>query len=129
MKTNKFGFLSVAGLASAFAVASPALAHEGHEGYWGERHFHPGHHVVVRPVFAPAPVVVYRPYPVYYAPPVVYAAPAPTYYAPGYAPNAVGTIGGAIAGAAIGAVASHGRPGAIAAGTVLGAVVGSTLPR
>jgi len=127
MKTNKFGLLSAAGLASVFAVASPALAHDGH---WDGRHFYPGHRVIVRPVFAPAPVVVYRPYPVYYAPaPVVYAAPAPTYYAPGYAPNAVGTIGGAIAGAAIGAVASHGRPGAIAAGTVLGAVVGSTLPR
>src|SRR5262252_5224425 len=99
MKTNKFGLLTAAGLASAFAVASPALAHDGH---WDGRHFYPGHRVIVRPVFAPAP---------------------------GDAPNAVGTIGGAIAGAAIGAVASHGRPGAIAAGTVLGAVVGSTLPR
>jgi hypothetical protein len=127
MKTHTFRLLSIAGLAaSALAVAAPALAHDG---YWGGRH--PGHRVVVvRPVFAPAPVVVYRPYPVYYAPaPVVYAAPAPVYYAPGYAPNAVGTIGGAIAGAAIGGIASHGRPGAIAAGSVIGAVVGSTLPR
>src|SRR5215471_8040430 len=74
MKTNKFGLLSAAGLASVFAVASPALAHDGH---WDGRHFYPGHRVIVRPVFAPAPVVVYRPYPVYYAPaPVVYA-PAP----------------------------------------------------
>jgi hypothetical protein len=125
MKT--IGFLSIAGVASALAVATPALAHDG---YWGGHH--PGHRVVVvRPVIAPAPVVVYRPYPVYYAPgPVVYAPPpAPVYYAPGYAPNAVGTIGGAIAGAAIGGIASHGRPGAIAAGSVIGAVIGSTLPR
>jgi hypothetical protein len=122
MKT--IGFLSIAGLASALA-ATPALAHDG---YWGR---YPGHRVVVvRQVIAPAPVVVYRPYPVYYAPgPVAYAPPAPVYYAPGYAPNAVGTIGGAIAGAAIGGIASHGRPGAIAAGSVIGAVIGSTLPR
>jgi len=122
MKT--IGFLSIAGLASSLAVATPALAHDG---YWHR----PGHRVVVvRPFVAPAPVVVYRPYPVYYAPgPVVYAPPAPVYYTPGYAPNPVGTIGGAIAGAAIGGVASHGRPGAIVAGSVIGAVVGSTLPR
>ena len=122
MKT--IGFLSIAGFASALAVATPALAHDGH---W----HHPGHRVVVvRPFFAPPPVVVYRPYPIYYAPgPVVYAPPAPVYYTPGYAPNPAGTIGGAIAGAAIGGVASHGRPGAIVAGSVIGAVVGSTLPR
>jgi hypothetical protein len=38
-------------------------------------------------------------------------------------------VGGAIAGAAIGAIASNGRPGAIAAGTVIGAVVGNGLSR
>ena len=127
MNTNKFGLLSVAGLAFAFALATPALAHDGY--FYGHEHFAPAHRVVVRPVFEPRPVVVYRPYPVYYAPAPVAYAPAPVYYAPGYAPNAVGTFGGAIAGAAIGAIASHGKPGAIAAGTVLGAVVGSTLPR
>lgn len=121
MKTHTFRLLSIAGLAaSALTFTAPALAHDG---YW----HHPGHRVVVA---RPAPFVVYRPYPVYYAPgPVVYAPPAPVYYAPGYAPNAVGMIGGAIAGGAIGGIASHGRPGAIAAGSVIGAVVGSTLPR
>lgn len=124
MKTNKFGFLSIAGIASALAVATPALAHEDWHGHYG--HFVPGHRVVVRPVFVePRPVVVYRPYPVYYAPaPVVYA-PAPFYPSP----TAAATFGGAITGAAIGAIASHGRPGAIVAGTVLGAVVGNGLAR
>jgi len=131
MKTNKFGLLSIAGIASALAVATPALAHEDWRGHYG--HFVPGHRVVVRPVFVePRPVVVYRPYPVYYTPaPVVYA-PAPVVYAP--APvypssTATATFGGAITGAAIGAIASHGRPGAIVAGTVLGAVVGNGLAR
>ena len=115
----------------ALAVATPALAHEDWRGHYG--HFVPGHRVVVRPVFVePRPVVVYRPYPVYYTPaPVVYA-PAPVVYAP--APvypssTATATFGGAITGAAIGAIASHGRPGAIVAGTVLGAVVGNGLAR
>jgi len=138
MKTNKFGLLSIAGIASALAVATPALAHEDWRGHYG--HFVPGHRVVVRPVFVePRPVVVYRPYPVYYTPaPVVYA-PAPVVYAPApvvYAPapvypssTAAATFGGAITGAAIGAIASHGRPGAIVAGTVLGAVVGNGLAR
>ena len=121
MKTNKLRLLGVAGIAaSAFIIAAPALAHDGF--HHGRAHFgYPGHRfVIVRPV------VVYRPAPVYYAPaPVYYAAPAPVYYEP----NPAGTLGGAIAGAAIGGIVSHGRPGAIAAGTVLGAVVGSTLPR
>jgi len=132
MKTSKFELLSVTGLASALAIATPALAHEDWHGH-GHEHFVPGHRVVVRPVFVePRPVVVYRPYPVYYAPaPVVYA-PAPVVYAP--APvypsqTAAATFGGAITGAAIGAIASHGRPGAIVAGTVLGAVVGNGLAR
>jgi len=123
MKTSAFRLLSIAGIAaSALAVASPALAHDG---YYHHDHFRygPPHRVVV---VRPAPVVVY-PAPVYYAPPapVYYAAPAPVYYAP----NPAGTLGGAIAGAAIGGIASHGRPGAIVAGSVIGAVVGSTLPR
>jgi hypothetical protein len=126
MKTNTFRLLTLAGFAAAgIAVASPALAHDG---YYGRHYFHPHRVVVVRP-----PVVVYRPAPVYYAPaPVYYAAPAPVYYAPApvyYEPNPAGTIGGAIAGAAIGGIASHGRPGAIVAGSVIGALVGSTLPR
>ena len=121
MKTNKLRLLGIAGIAaSALTIAAPALAHDGF--HHGRPHFgYPGHRfVIVRPV------VVYRPAPVYYAPaPVYYAAPAPVYYEP----NPAGTLGGAIAGAAIGGIVSHGRPGAIAAGTVLGAVVGSTLPR
>lgn len=128
MKTNMFRLLSAAGVAaSAIALASPALAHDGYYGH--ERHFyHHGHRVVIvqPPVFVPRPVVVY--------PGLVYPAPAPVYYAPPpaysyYEPNPVGTIGGAIAGAAIGGIASHGRPGGIVAGSVIGAVVGSTLPR
>src|SRR5262249_5756024 len=118
--------LGLAGAAAtALAVASPALAHDGFHRHWD-------HRVVVRPV------VVYRPAPVYYysAPVQVYYPPAPVYvpayYPPApayYEPNPAGTIGGAIAGAAIGGIASHGRPGAIVAGSVIGAVVGSTLPR
>ncbi len=123
MKT--IGLLSIV---SALAVATPALAHEG---WYGGPHFvYPGHRVVVvrPPVFAPRPVVVVRPAPIYYAP---YYAPAPVYYAaPAYpGPSAAATVGGAIAGAAIGAIASNGRPGAIAAGTVIGAVVGNGLSR
>jgi hypothetical protein len=134
MKTSALRLLSIAGIAaSALAVVSPALAHNGY--YREHVHYAPPHFahrvVVVRPVFAPAPVVVY-PGLVYPSAPVYYAAPAPVYYAPApayYAPNPAGTIGGAIAGAAIGGIASHGRPGAIVAGSVIGAVVGSTLPR
>ena len=120
MKTNKLRLWGLAGVAaSAFVLASPALAHDGvpyrHVRYCDPHFIHPHHRVVI----VQPPVVVYRPAPVYYA------APEPVYYAP----NPAGTIGGAIAGAAIGGLVSHGRPGAIAAGTVLGAVVGSTLPR
>jgi len=126
MKINMFLLSSIAA-ASAITLASPAFAHDGYYGH--ARHFfHPGHRVViVRTPIAVYPGLVYPPAPVYYAPaPVYYApAPAPVYYEP----NPVGTIGGAIAGAAIGGIASHGRPGAIAAGSVIGAVVGSTLPR
>ena len=133
MNTNKFGLLSLAGVVSALTFATPALAHEDWHGHGRYGHFVPGHRVVVRPVFVePGPVVVYRPYPVYYAPaPVVYA-PAPIVYAPAPAypsPTAAATFGGAITGAAIGAIASHGKPGAIVAGTVLGAVVGNGLAR
>jgi|SRR5882672_336533 len=141
MKTSALRLLSIAGIAaSSLAVVSPALAHNGY--YREHVHYAPPHFahrvVVVRPVFAPAPVVVYPGLvypsaPVYYAAPApVYYAPAPAYYAPApayYAPNPAGTIGGAIAGAAIGGIASHGRPGAIVAGSVIGTVVGSTLPR
>jgi hypothetical protein len=131
MKT--FGLLSIAGLVSALAVATPALAHEGWygHGYYGPRHIvYPVHRVVIgTPLFAPRAVVVVPP-PVYYAP---YYAPAPVYYtapAPVYpAPSAAATVGGAIAGAAIGAIASNGRPSGIAAGTVVGALVGNSLAR
>ncbi|HKW37274.1 MAG TPA: hypothetical protein VJO54_05645 [Burkholderiales bacterium] len=115
------GFLSIV---CALAAATPAFAHEG---WYGRPHFvHPGHRVVVvrPPIFAPRPVVVVRPAPVYYAPaPVYYAAPAYP------EPVVAATVGGAIAGAAIGAIASNGRPGAIAAGSVIGAVVGNGLAR
>jgi hypothetical protein len=131
MKTNNFRLLSLAGLAAfAVAAASPALAHDG---YYGRAHFgHPDHRVVVV-----RPVVVYRPGPVYYAPaPVYYApayyAPAPVYYPPApeyYESSAAATLGGAIAGAAIGGVVGDGRPGAIVAGSVIGAVVGNGLAR
>jgi hypothetical protein len=131
MTTTKLGFLTFASLAaSAIAVASPAFAHDGypyaHARYGAPRFAYPGHRVVfVRPpYFAPRPVVVYRSAPVYYAPEPVY------YGAPVYdAPNAAATLGGAIAGAAIGGVVSNGRPGAIVAGSVIGAVVGNGLAR
>jgi hypothetical protein len=125
MKTSAFRLLGFTGLlASAMALATPALAHEG---WYGRPHYvYPAHHRVVigTPLFVPRPVVVY-PAPVYYYPPapVVYAEPAYP------APTAAATVGGAIAGAAIGAIASHGRPGAIAAGGVIGAVVGNGLAR
>src|SRR5882672_4123066 len=125
MKTKTFRLLSIAGLAvSAIAAGAPALAHDGSfsgHAHYGRPHFaYPGHRVVVvrPPVFVQYPM--YRPGPVYYAPaPVYYAAPAPVYYAQPW-----GTIGGAIAGAAIGSAVGDGRPGAIAAGSVIGAVVG-----
>ena len=132
MKTSTFRLLSLAGLAvSALAASVPARAHDGYfygHGHYGRPYFaYPGPRVVVvrAPVFVHRPVVVYRPGPVYYAPaPAYYAAPAPVYYAQPW-----GTIGGAIAGAAIGSIAGDGRPGAIAAGSVIGAVVGGGLTR
>lgn len=132
MKTRTFRFLSAAALAlSALSAGAPALAHDGYfhgRGYYGRPHFfYPGQRVVIvrPPVFVPRPVVVYRPAPVYYAPaPLYYAAPAPAYYAQPW-----GTIGGAIAGAAIGGAVGDGRPGAIAAETVIGAVIGNGLSR
>ena len=131
MKTRTFRLCGLAVVAaSAIAVGSPALAHEGtfHGRVFGGPHFvYPGHRfVVVRPpVFAPRPIWVVRPGPVYYGPaPVYYAAPAPVYY-----PPVAATLGGAIAGAAIGGVVGNGRPGAIAAGSVIGAVVGNGLAR
>jgi len=76
--------LATAALGS-FALAAPALAHDGH-GRGHFRHhgnFHPHRPVVVVPprvVHAPPPRVFYAPpAPVYYAaPPVVYR-PAPVY--------------------------------------------------
>jgi hypothetical protein len=130
MKT--FRLLSLTAVAvSTLAASVPALAHDGYfYGRYGRPHFaYPSHRVVVvrPPVFVHRPVVVYRPGPVvYYAPaPVYYAAPAPGYYTQ----PAWGTIGGAIAGAAIGSAVGDGRPGAIAAGSVMGAVVGNGLSR
>ena len=66
-------------LAGSAAIAAPAFAHDGHDGWnrgYGYGHGHP--HVVM-----PAPRVVYTPAPVYYrpAPRVVYV-PAPVYYRP-----------------------------------------------
>ncbi len=132
MKTRTFRFLSVATLAfSALSAGAPALARDGYfhgNGYYGRPYFvYPGQRVVIvrPPVFVPRPVFVYRPAPVYYAPaPVYYSAPAPVYYAQPW-----GTIGGAIAGAAIGGAVGDGRPGAIAAGSVIGAMVGNGLSR
>ena len=132
MKTRTFRFLSVATLAlSALSAGAPALAHDGYfhgNGYYGRPYFvYPGQRVVIvrPPVFVPRRVFVYRPAPVYYAPaPVYYSAPAPVYYAQPW-----GTIGGAIAGAAIGGAVGDGRPGAIAAGSVIGAMVGNGLSR
>ena len=131
MKTKTLRFSGLAVLAvSAVAIESPALAHDGyfHRRAFDGLHFvHPGHRfVVVRPpLFAPHPVWVARPGPIYYAPaPVYYAAPAPVYY-----PPVAATLGGAIAGAAIGGVVGNGRPGAIVAGSVIGAAVGNGLAR
>jgi hypothetical protein len=133
MKANKLRLLSLAGLAaSAIAVGSPALAHDGYpyaRAYFGAPHcFRLGHRVVV----VQPPLVVYRPEPIYYVSAPVYD-PAPVYYAPAapvyYSLPAAATIAGAIAGAAIGSIASNGRPGATAAGTVIGAVVGNGLAR
>jgi hypothetical protein len=143
MKTKTFQLLSLAGLAAALAASVPALAHDGYfYGYahYGRPHFaYPGQRVLVvrPPLFVQRPVVVVRPGPVYYAPaPVYYAAPyydAPYYYAAPapvyYAQPAWGTVGGAIAGAAIGSVVGDGGPGAIAAGSLIGAMVGSGLAR
>ncbi len=129
MKTTKFRILSIAGLAVATLAASgPLLARDFHEhDRWGHEHF-VGRVVMARPAF------VYRTAPVYYAAPApVYYAPAPVYYGPQayYGPPAyspAGEIGGAIVGTAIGStVRGYGRPGAIALGAVLGAVVGNQL--
>src|SRR5207249_6645692 len=127
MKTKTFLSLSLAGLAvSVFAVSMPALAHDGYfygHGRYGRPHFvYPGQRVVIvrPPVFVPRPVFVYRPAPVYYAPaPVYYTAPAPVFYPPApvyysapepvyYPQPAWATIGGAIAGAAIGSAVGDG---------------------
>ena len=123
MKTRTFRFLSAAALALfALSAGAPALAHDGYfygHGHYGRPHFvYPGQRVVIvrPPVFVHRPVVVYRPAPVYYAPaPVYYGAPAPVYYADPW-----GTIGGAV---------GDGRPGAIAAGSLIGAVIGGGLGR
>jgi hypothetical protein len=129
MKTRTLRLSGLALLAvSAFALGSPALAHDGyfHGHAFGRPHFvHPGHRfVIVRPpVFAPRPVWVVRPGPIYYAP-AYYSPPAPVYY-----PPVAATLGGAIAGAAIGGVVGKGRPGAIAAGSVIGAAIGNGLAR
>ena len=113
--------MSVAALALT-ALSAPALAHDGYfyGRHYGRPHFvFPSQRVVIvrPPVFVPRPVVVYLPGPVYYA-------PAPAYYAQPW-----GTIGGAIAGAAIGGAVGDGRPGVIAAGSVIGAIVGNGLSR
>ena len=108
MKTRTFRILSVAALALT-ALSAPALAHDGYfyGRHYGRPHFvYPGQRVVIvrPPVFLPRPVVVYRPGPVYYAPAPYYPAPAPVYYAQPW-----GTIGGAIAAASvIGALLGNG---------------------
>jgi len=68
-------------LAGSAAIAAPAFAHDGHDGW--HRGYAYGHR------FVPAPRVAYVPAPVFYrpAPRVVYAAPvyyrpAPVYAAP-----------------------------------------------
>lgn len=128
MKTNTFRYLSLAGFALfAIAVGSPALAQDedAYERAGGPYWVYPGYRlVVVRPVFAPPPAWVVSPGPVYSAPPPIYDAPPPIYDAPApvyyaapapvyyYTPPAATTLGAAIA-----------------AGSVIGAVVGSALAR
>jgi len=77
--------LATAALGS-FALAAPALAHDGHRGHGQRfdhhRHFHRHHHFQPhrRIVVVPPPRVFYAPpAPVYYAPPPVVYRPAPVY--------------------------------------------------
>src|SRR6266850_2919141 len=112
MTTKTIRLLILAGLAfPALAASLPASAHDGfghgYGGHWYARpHFFygaPRFVLVERPVlvYRPAPVYYTRPAPVYYTrpAPVYYTEPAPMYYAP--AP-ALGAVGGAIVGGAIG---------------------------
>jgi len=132
MKTKISRLLALAGAACLALAAFPTSAHDGywhgpargfvHYGYARPYYYAPRVVVIRPPVFVPRPVVVYPPAPVYYAPPVPVYYSAPVYPAPVF-----GAIGGAIAGAAIGSLVGDGRPGAIAAGSVLGAVVGSRI--
>ena len=125
-----------------FAAATPAFAdpprwapahgYRAHERQEIEnRHYH--HHPVVREVIVRRPVVVQRTVvverPIYVERPVYYSEPAyapPVYDAP--APSSVlGTLGGAIIGAAVGNQIGkgNGRTAAIAIGAVVGGVLGS----
>src|SRR2546428_12864708 len=112
MKTRISRLLVLAGLASvAIAASAPAMAHCGY-GYARPHAYYHAPRVVY------SPVVVYRPAPVYYAPaPVYYTQPYPAW--------------GAIAGAAIGSTVGrgNGRIASIAAGSMIGAAVGSQLDR
>ncbi len=116
MKTRISRLLVLAGLASvAIAASAPAMAHCGY-GYARPHAYYHAPRVVY------SPVVAYRPAPAYYA-------PAPVYYTQPY--PAWGAIGGAIAGAAIGSTVGggNGRIASIAAGSMIGAAVGSQLDR
>jgi len=128
MKTRTIRLMILAGLASSAVAASvPASAHEG-VGY-GHGHARPYlFHSAPRVVVVERPIVVYRP--AHFRPaPVYYAQPAPVYYAPAPVYPNWGAVGGAIAGAALGSTIGHGngRVAAIAAGTVMGAAIGSQL--
>ncbi|MBI4290506.1 MAG: hypothetical protein HY661_03380 [Betaproteobacteria bacterium] len=143
MRTTKLRILSAAGIAVSLAMAAtPAWSRDNH--YRHTPHYkHSYRQVVVMPppvvhryraapvyYAPPAPVHYAPPARVYYAPPAPVYVPAPTYYAPAphvYAP--LGAVGGAVAGAVIGGGLGHGDVGAIAVGSVLGAIVGDSLDR
>ena len=122
---------------AAFLAAAPVLADPPRWAQARDYRHHPGRYpyVVHRVYYYPPPPVVVVPRPVYVERPVyierpVIVQPAPVYYSPStyYAPPAyvaapgVATVGGAIAGAAIGSQigGGNGRTAAIALGTVLG---------
>src|SRR5512146_1658870 len=77
--------------------------------------------VVRQPVYIERPPVVVREQPVYYSEAPAYGA-APVYYSTPARDPALGTLGGALVGAAIGSQVGHGddRTAAIAVGAVLG---------
>jgi hypothetical protein len=109
------------------AAALPAFA--DHDG-WRHRHRAEQRVVVERPVYRGPVYVPQR----VYAPRPAYGYGRPVYSEPLYAPapvyaerdNTVTTIGGAAIGAFIGSQVGYGHnPAAIAAGAVIGGIIGS----